>query len=311
MALPLGALMQISYQGLIMIICPSTAQVYDRDDGAGSGKAASALMAREAAEAAARAYPGARKNAANAAHAAAAAAAEGPWVPMAMDSRGDWRATAAEPQTLPPPRRAGSFDVLSGSRVMEVVISVSDSGTGIEPAKFGMVFRPFSQLSNKAEASSAGTGLGLSIVKFLIEKMHGVVTFASEVGLGTSFVARIPLRLLPALHPASPEAPLSADLPLENLPPKIAALIAPHPTAPGCTAALLIPRASLRTALARMLRCAGVDVDEEAVRGLSWMAAPERGAFDVADARGNGKGATWTPWVRFEENTHEMYCSEM
>lgn len=47
----------------------------------------------------------------------------------------------------------------------ELGFSVSDSGTGIEPSKFGMVFRPFAQLSSKAEASSAGTGLGLSIVK--------------------------------------------------------------------------------------------------------------------------------------------------
>jgi signal transduction histidine kinase len=71
------------------------------------------------------------------------------------------------------------------------VLSVRDNGIGIAPDDTGKVFDAFF----RAEAGRArpGTGLGLSIVKRAVEANGGTVSVTSEVGTGSTFVARLPL----------------------------------------------------------------------------------------------------------------------
>jgi PAS domain S-box-containing protein len=67
-----------------------------------------------------------------------------------------------------------------------VVISVGDSGRGIDPASIHRLFTPFERLG--AEGGDVpGTGLGLALSKRLVELMGGTITVESELAKGSVF----------------------------------------------------------------------------------------------------------------------------
>ncbi|MEN3007419.1 MAG: ATP-binding protein, partial [Candidatus Methanosuratincola petrocarbonis] len=68
----------------------------------------------------------------------------------------------------------------------QVVVSISDTGTGIAPENKDKLFRPF------FTTKKGGTGLGLAINKRLLESMGGSIDFTTELGKGTTFRMRIP-----------------------------------------------------------------------------------------------------------------------
>ncbi|HPJ98453.1 MAG TPA: PAS domain S-box protein, partial [Candidatus Hydrogenedentes bacterium] len=69
-----------------------------------------------------------------------------------------------------------------------VRLTVSDTGTGIEPGDIGRIFEPF--FSTKKP--SQGTGLGLSTVHGIVTGYGGAVTVRSVVGEGTVFEVYLP-----------------------------------------------------------------------------------------------------------------------
>ena len=73
-------------------------------------------------------------------------------------------------------------------------ISVSDTGCGIPPDKLGMIFERF----EKVDSFAQGAGLGLSICKSIVEKMNGVITVDSTMGVGSTFTAELPCRTRPS-----------------------------------------------------------------------------------------------------------------
>jgi PAS domain S-box-containing protein len=68
----------------------------------------------------------------------------------------------------------------------EVVIEVSDTGTGIPPGTD--VFLPFFTTKDQ------GTGLGLIVVRQIVSIHGGTVTYASEPGKGTTFRIALPIK---------------------------------------------------------------------------------------------------------------------
>ncbi|MEU1881424.1 HAMP domain-containing sensor histidine kinase [Streptosporangium sp. NPDC020072] len=70
----------------------------------------------------------------------------------------------------------------------QVVVEVSDTGTGIGPADLDKVFQRFW----RADGSRTGSGLGLAIVRQLAEAHGGTVEVASAPGELTVFVMRLP-----------------------------------------------------------------------------------------------------------------------
>jgi two-component system, NtrC family, sensor kinase len=69
-------------------------------------------------------------------------------------------------------------------------IRVSDTGTGIPPEVRSKIFDPF--FTTKAVGS--GTGQGLSIAYAIVTKKHrGTISFETEMGIGTTFVVRLPI----------------------------------------------------------------------------------------------------------------------
>lgn len=75
----------------------------------------------------------------------------------------------------------------------EIVISVRDSGIGIQPEKLPEMFEIFAQGERSIDRSEGGLGLGLSIVRSLTEMHGGTVTACSEgLGKGTEFIITLP-----------------------------------------------------------------------------------------------------------------------
>ena len=69
-----------------------------------------------------------------------------------------------------------------------LVVSVSDSGTGIAEEDQSKLFTRFGKLHRTANQNHEGIGLGLTIVKQIVEASDGSVSFFSEgVGKGSTF----------------------------------------------------------------------------------------------------------------------------
>lgn len=76
----------------------------------------------------------------------------------------------------------------------QLEFSVSDTGIGIAAKDMPRLFEAFEQLDSSLARKYEGTGLGLSMVKRLAELHGGTVTARSELGQGSCFTVRIPLR---------------------------------------------------------------------------------------------------------------------
>jgi len=70
-----------------------------------------------------------------------------------------------------------------------LVLSVTDTGSGIEPAVLPRIFEPYFTTKDK----SRGTGMGLAMVHGIIGGYGGRVEVHSEVGVGTTFSIYLPV----------------------------------------------------------------------------------------------------------------------
>ncbi len=74
----------------------------------------------------------------------------------------------------------------------EYVISVSDTGIGIEQKYFYKIFEPFYQVESGYERSYRGNGLGLAVAKSFTELLGGKITIESTPGKGSVFTLKLP-----------------------------------------------------------------------------------------------------------------------
>lgn len=78
--------------------------------------------------------------------------------------------------------------------ISKVVVTVQDTGIGIEPSQQEKLFRPFVMVETSTKERFGGTGLGLAISRNLMELMEGTITLDSA-GLkhGTTTTITLPL----------------------------------------------------------------------------------------------------------------------
>jgi signal transduction histidine kinase len=84
----------------------------------------------------------------------------------------------------------GTLKITTKNEGEYVSVSIADTGCGIEPDIKDKIFEPFFTTKKQGE----GSGLGLDIVKRIIEKHEGTITFTSELGKGSEFIIKLPVK---------------------------------------------------------------------------------------------------------------------
>jgi len=74
-----------------------------------------------------------------------------------------------------------------------VIFAVRDTGIGIAPSDQELIFKEFTQIENVIQDRVKGTGLGLPLCRNLAELLGGTVSVESELGVGSTFYAVIPM----------------------------------------------------------------------------------------------------------------------
>ena len=74
-----------------------------------------------------------------------------------------------------------------------VLISVADTGVGMDEHELKIIFESFEQLENSEGRVKNGTGLGLAVTKKLVELHEGSIYVESEKGLGSTFSFSLPM----------------------------------------------------------------------------------------------------------------------
>ncbi|MBL8700805.1 MAG: GAF domain-containing protein [Alphaproteobacteria bacterium] len=81
-------------------------------------------------------------------------------------------------------------------------IAVRDTGPGIAPENQAKIFGEFQQVDDSSTRKKGGTGLGLAISKKIVEMHGGTISVESELGKGSIFRVRIPMRAAPVKEAA-------------------------------------------------------------------------------------------------------------
>lgn len=92
-------------------------------------------------------------------------------------------------------------EVKESDKLVDVTVSVKDTGIGIEPDKIPILFEPFTQADASTTREFGGTGLGLNISKNLVELMQGSMQVTSRIGEGSEFEFKVPLGIGKAQMP--------------------------------------------------------------------------------------------------------------
>jgi ligand-binding sensor domain-containing protein/signal transduction histidine kinase/CheY-like chemotaxis protein len=76
-----------------------------------------------------------------------------------------------------------------------ITFYVKDTGIGIDRKNYEIIFDRFRKIEDDKITLFRGAGLGLSITKYLVEKLGGEIWLESEVGKGTEFFFKLPLKM--------------------------------------------------------------------------------------------------------------------
>ncbi len=86
----------------------------------------------------------------------------------------------------------GSVILSARADESSVCIEVKDTGAGIPPEALPRVFDRFFRVDTSRSQVSGGTGLGLTIVQGIALLHGGQAEIASELGVGTRVMLRLP-----------------------------------------------------------------------------------------------------------------------
>ncbi len=75
-----------------------------------------------------------------------------------------------------------------------LTLEVRDTGIGIPPAHRSRLFQPFTQVDDSTTRAAEGSGVSLAVTHYICQLMGGTIQVASEVGEGSTFTIRLPMR---------------------------------------------------------------------------------------------------------------------
>lgn len=86
----------------------------------------------------------------------------------------------------------GTIKIKAGFNSDFAVVSIEDTGIGIEPSKISGIFNMFELNKANPESNKHGLGLGLYIAKTIVEMHGGYIEVSSQYGKGTEFRINLP-----------------------------------------------------------------------------------------------------------------------
>lgn len=87
----------------------------------------------------------------------------------------------------------GAITVSAEEKNEKIVVSVKDTGIGLEQEQKEKVFEKFYQVEHRDDRRYGGTGLGLAICRNLVESQGGRIWVESEKGAGSTFYFTLPI----------------------------------------------------------------------------------------------------------------------
>jgi signal transduction histidine kinase len=91
-------------------------------------------------------------------------------------------------------KEGGQVTISTKRKGHSLLVSVADTGIGIEKDKVNLVFGKFARGTSILKYDYTGTGLGLYITKLIINAHGGKIWFESTPGKGTTFYFTIPIK---------------------------------------------------------------------------------------------------------------------
>jgi signal transduction histidine kinase/CheY-like chemotaxis protein len=106
----------------------------------------------------------------------------------------------------------GVVSIHGGERRGDAIVTISDTGVGIDPAAMPHIFDLFTQGPRTLARAEGGLGVGLNVVRNIVH-LHGgeVSALSNEVTGGTTFTVRLPLSGTPPPLPPPPRPELRAQ----------------------------------------------------------------------------------------------------
>jgi CheY-like chemotaxis protein len=86
-----------------------------------------------------------------------------------------------------------------------LILTVSDSGIGINETRLGEIFDAYQQAEIHTSRIYGGTGLGLSLCRQIVQLMSGDISVTSTLGKGSTFTAKV------LVHSNSANAEVAAE----------------------------------------------------------------------------------------------------
>lgn len=84
-------------------------------------------------------------------------------------------------------KKGGRVDVNIKHEGKNIIISVEDTGIGMNPQDTANLFKDFVRIKSEQTKNISGSGLGLSIVKKILEPYHAEITVQTATGEGSCF----------------------------------------------------------------------------------------------------------------------------
>ena len=80
--------------------------------------------------------------------------------------------------------------------MINLMITVSDSGIGIKKENIERLFSSFDRINENGVHHIEGTGLGMTITKSLVQLFNGQISVESEPGVGSTFLVSLPQKIV-------------------------------------------------------------------------------------------------------------------
>lgn len=111
----------------------------------------------------------------------------------------------------------GTITVSVSDLADQIEIAVQDTGIGIDEKYLDAIFERFNQVDKTLTRNAEGSGIGLSLVKSIVDLHGGTVSAESEVGQGSTFRVRLPVRTVEQSSEKNSKIPLVNKVELINI----------------------------------------------------------------------------------------------